>query len=119
MLVCLATDDNVTLDVTGRLAQALHMQLKALHVKAGETPTPSAPIVQGWVKQLESQGFNQNHLQLKRGNVLETILETAHTGAYDLVVVGSQSGAGDFLGSVANGVARFAEQSVLVVRTRT
>ncbi|MFN8488736.1 MAG: universal stress protein [Caldilineaceae bacterium] len=119
MLVCIATDDDVTLDVGSRLTKALNMQLKALHVKAGETPAPSVQIVQGWVRQLESQGFDQNQLQIKRGNVLETILDTAHTGAYDLVVVGSQSGAGDFLGSVANGVARFAEQSVLVVRTRT
>lgn len=119
MLVCTATDDEITLAVASRFARALNTQLRVLHVKADETTAPSAPIVQGWVRQLESQGFNQNHLQIKRGNVLETILETAHTSASDLVVVGSQSGAGDFLGSVANGVVRFAEQSVLVVRTRT
>ena len=40
-------------------------------------------------------------------------------GDYDLIITGSQSGAGHFLGSVANAIVRFAEQSVLIVRTRT
>jgi nucleotide-binding universal stress UspA family protein len=56
---------------------------------------------------------------LERGSAAEAILKTAHDGSYDVIVVGSQSGPGQFLGSVANSVVRYAEQSVLVVRTRT
>ncbi len=55
---------------------------------------------------------------LRSGSVPETILRVAHDGGFDLIVVGSQSGPGHFLGSVANGVVRYAEQSVLIVRTR-
>ena len=47
----------------------------------------------------------------------DAILEVIHDDDQDLVVVGSQSGPGHFLGSVSNAVVRFAEQSVLIVRT--
>ena len=80
--------------------------------------THLSTLLHGWSAQLERQGMSQDVLMLERGTVPESILRTAHDGHYDLVIVGSQSGPGHFLGSVANGVVRFAEASVLVVRTR-
>ncbi len=81
--------------------------------------THLSTLLHGWSAQLEKQGVSQDALMLERGTVPESILRTAHEGNFDLIIVGSQSGPGHFLGSVANGVVRYAEQSVLVVRTRT
>lgn len=81
--------------------------------------THLSTLLHGWTAQLENQGIRQDALMLERGTVPEAVLRTAHEGNYDLIVVGSQSGPGHFLGSVANGVVRYSEQSVLVVRTRT
>lgn len=116
-------NDAVMLDVASHLAKTMAAQFDILHVApSADDPVSEAALTKvtlGWTKQLESQGFSQKNLQIQCGNVAESILNLAHTGHYDLVVVGSQSGAGHFLGSVANQVVQFAEPSVLIVRTRT
>jgi nucleotide-binding universal stress UspA family protein len=144
ILACVAVDDTVVVDVAAQLARAKGAELAVLHVVPptaasylsalpgeGAMSTPLAldevmaqgthlsALLQGWSSQLEKQGVNQDALVLERGTVPESILRAARDGNFDLIVVGSQSGPGHFLGSVANGVVRYAEQSVLVVRTRT
>lgn len=144
ILACVAVDDTVVIDVAAQLARAMGAELTVLHVvppsaasylssMAGDEPLPSplalgevmaqgthlSTLLHGWTAQLENQGIRQDALMLERGTVPEAVLRTAHEGDYDLIVVGSQSGPGHFLGSVANGVVRYSEQSVLVVRTRT
>ena len=56
---------------------------------------------------------------LEQGSVPEAILRIAQEGLFDLIVVGSSSTPGHFPSSVANGVVRYAEQSVLLLRTGT
>lgn len=145
ILACVAVDDKVVVDVAAQLARAVGAELNVLHVipptaasylaslatdeepagnslvvaRALEQGTHLSTVLQGWITQLECEGMNQDALMLERGTPPETILKAAHDGGYDLIVVGSQSGPGKFLGSVANSVVRFAQQSVLVVRTRT
>jgi nucleotide-binding universal stress UspA family protein len=144
ILACVAVDDTVVVDVAAQLARATGAALSVLHVvppsaasylssQAGEESLPSAlaldevmaqgthlsTLLHGWSTQLEKQGVSQDALILERGTVPEAVLRVAHDGNFDLIVVGSQSGPGHFLGSVANGVARYAEQSVLIVRTRS
>lgn len=142
VLAAVAVDDTVVLDVAAQLARAQGAQLAVLHVvpptaasylaslsdDGFATPIPVtealaqgthlSTLLQGWIGQLERHGFEQEALMLERGTAAEAILKAAHDGNFDLIVVGSQSGPGQFLGSVANSVVRFAEQSVLVVRTR-
>lgn len=141
ILACVAPDDTIVLDVAAPLAQRLGAELTVLHVapraaagagtEAGEAretalsvdqalsqETPLSPVVAGWVRQLEKHGVERDALVLERGSAPEVILRMAREGGYDLVVVGSQSGPGYFLGSVANSVVLHAPQSVLVVRTR-
>lgn len=144
ILACVAMDDTTVVDVATQLAQAHGAELNLLHVIPPAVATylsplafsevePASPIeleevlmqnthlsalIQGWIHQLEAQNILQDVIMLRRGTVPEAILKTAAEGAYDLIVVGSQSGYGHFLGSVANSVVRYAEQSVLVVRTR-
>lgn len=144
ILACVAVDDTVVVDVAAQLARAKGAELSVLHVVPpsaasylsslpGDEPLPTplaldevmaqgthlSTLLHGWSAQLEKQGVSQDALMLERGTVPESILRTAHEGNFDLIIVGSQSGPGHFLGSVANGVVRYAEQSVLVVRTRT
>lgn len=142
VLASVAVDDSTVLDVAAQVARAVGAELGVLHVvppaaasylatladdggaaqisvaDALAQGTHLSSILQGWTEQLERQGVEQDCLMLERGSAAETILRVAHNGNYDLIVVGSQSGPGQFLGSVANSVVRFAEQSVLVVRTR-
>ncbi len=143
ILACVAVDDTVVVDVAVQLARATDADLTVLHVvppsaasylspMAGDEPlsaslsleevmaqgTHLSTLLHGWSAQLERQGMSQDVLMLERGTVPESILRTAHDGHYDLVIVGSQSGPGHFLGSVANGVVRFSEVPVLLVRTR-
>lgn len=143
ILASVAVDDILVVDVAALLAKALDAELTVVHVippaaasylaspvTDHETPvqlpvdealaqgTHLSTILQGWITQLQSHGFTQDCLTLGRGPVTEAILRMAHNMGYDLIVVGSQSGPGQFLGSVANGVVRYAEHSVLVVRTR-
>lgn len=142
ILACVALDDTVVIDVAAPLAQLVGAELTVLHVappatarpagaeagEAHETPftveralsegAPLSAAVAGWVRQLERHGVERDALVLERGSAPEAILQMAREGSYDLVVVGSQSGPGYFLGSVANSVVMYAPQSVLVVRTR-
>ncbi|MEX1020957.1 MAG: universal stress protein [Litorilinea sp.] len=145
ILACVAVDDRIVIDVAAQLAKAHGAELNILHVIPPAVATylspmafseiePASPIelqailaqnthlstlLQGWIEQLEGQGITQDVLLLCRGTVPEAILKTAHDGMYDQIIVGSQSGYGHFLGSVANSVVRYAEQSVLVIRTRS
>ena len=145
VLACVAVDDEVVVDVAAQLARAVGAELSVLHVVPpsaasylatlaadDEHPDSSlavtqalgqgthlSTVLQGWIGQLEREGMGQEALMLERGTPAETILKFAHDGGYDLIVVGSQSGPGKFLGSVANSVVRFAQQSVMVVRTRS
>jgi nucleotide-binding universal stress UspA family protein len=144
VLACVAVDDQVVVDVAAQLARAVGAELSILHVvppsaasylatlaandehadsslavtHALSQGTHLSTVLQGWIGQLEREGMGQDALLLERGTPAETILKVAHDGGYDLIVVGSQSGPGKFLGSVANSVVRFAQQSVMVVRTR-
>jgi nucleotide-binding universal stress UspA family protein len=97
------SSDAVTIPLDDALAQGSHL----------------SAVTQDWSDRLARQGFPRDIIVIRRGGAPEAILETLNHGTYDLVVVGSQSGPGHFLGSVANAVVRFAGQSVLVVRTRT
>ena len=139
ILACVAVDDDVTVDVAAQMARAFDAKLKLLHV----VPTSAAnylsstdsneiavndilsqstrlsKVMETWIGKVENQGFQRDSLVVRKGNVPEAILEVIHEDNSDLLVVGSQSGPGHFLGSVANAVVRFAEQSVLVVRTRS
>lgn len=144
ILACVAVDDTVVLDVAAQLARAAGAELSVLHVvpqsaasylspaqgddqlptllalqEVMEQGTHLSTLLHGWISQLETQGVSQDALMLARGAAPEAILRVAHEGNFDLIVVGSQSGPSHFLGSVANSVVRYAEQSVLVVRTRT
>lgn len=144
ILACVAVDDTLVVDVAAQLARATGAELSVLHVVppsaasylssvTGDDLIPSplaldevmgqgthlSALLHGWSTQLEAQGLGQDTLRLERGTVPEAILRTAHDGHFDLIVVGSQSGPGHFLGSVANGVVRYSECSVLVVRTRS
>ena len=145
ILACVAVDDTTVVAVAAQLARAAGAELNVLHVVpptaasylASTTATEetiNAPIsvakalgqgthlstlMQNWITQLEREGIGEDALLLERGSAAEAILKTAHDGGYDVIVVGSQSGPGQFLGSVANSVVRYAEQSVLIVRTRS
>lgn len=145
IVACVAVDDTTVIDVAAQMAKAYNAELSVLHVIPPAVATylspmafsevePATPIavedvlaqnthlsslLQGWIQQLEAQDIMQDVILLRRGTVPEAILKTAQEGKYDLIVTGSQSGYGHFLGSVANSVVRYAEQSVLVVRTRS
>lgn len=142
ILACLAVDDAVLVDVAAQLAQALGAELSLLHVippsaasylslsDGSEAGGPSAiavsdvlsqgtrlsTILRSWIAQLEEHGIGEEAMLLEQGSTPEAILKTAQDGAYDLIIVGSQSSPGHFLGSVANSVVRYAEQSVLLLR---
>lgn len=138
ILVAAALDDETVVSVATQFAKQVGAQVDLLHVlpphaasylgKEADTEIAAATILgqktrlagvlRGWIGQLTRQGFGEEHLHLYQGEPLNTILGTLRADAYDLVIVGSQSGAGHFLGSVANGVVQFAEQSVFVVRTK-
>ena len=144
ILACVAVDDTTVVDVATQLGRAMGATVNVLHVvpptaasylsttaakaavnasisvtQALAQGTHLSTLLQSWLRQLEQAGLDQDALLLEHGSAPEVILKTAQDGGYDLVVVGSQSGPGQFLGSVANGVVRYAKQSVLVVRTRT
>lgn len=141
ILACLAVDDVEIVDVAAQLAQATGAELSLLHViphsaasylsatngdDAGATIALSDVLSQGtrlstmlkaWIGQLAEHGIGQDAMMLEQGSVPEAILKTAQEGRYDLVIVGTSSTPGHFPRSVANGVVRYAEQSVLLLRT--
>ena len=137
VLACVAVDDDVAVDVAAQLARALEADFKLLHVvppsaatylSSGDGQeidlddvmaqgTRLSEVLKTWISKAEKQGFDRDAIVVRKGNVPEGILEVIHDQHYDLMVVGSQSGPGHFLGSVSNAVVRFADQSVLIVRT--
>ncbi len=139
ILACAAVDDAVAVDVAAQFARAVDADLDLLHVvppsAASYLATADASAIalddvltQGtrlsktakrWIERLQDQGYGRDAIIIRPGNVPEGILDYAQNGNYDLIIVGSQSGPGHFLGSVANAVVRFAEQSVFIVRTST
>lgn len=142
ILACAAVDDRAVVDVAAGLAQVLGSALTVLHVVPPSAATYLAPeddhghsghislesvlsqnthlseLVQRWLATLERHGMGRDVRLVKRSSVPEAILKVAHDEDFDLLVVGSQSSAGHFLDTVANAVVRYAERSVLVVRTR-
>ena len=138
IVACVAMDDTVAVDVAAQTAKAMNAELQVVHVvplsaasylaNADQVDIPLddvlsqetrlSDVVKQWIVRLENEGFDRSNILIRRGNVPEAILEMAHERHHDLIVVGSQSGPGHFLGSVSNAVVRFAEQSVLIVRTR-
>lgn len=143
ILACLAVDDAEIVDVAARLAQAMDASLSLLHVippsaasylsatsmeESGATTSISlsqvlsqgtrlSSLLTSWIEQLAVHGIGQEAMLLEQGSVPEAILKKAQDGPYDLVIVGSHSSPGHFLSSVANSVVRYAEQSVLLLRT--
>jgi nucleotide-binding universal stress UspA family protein len=138
VLACAAVDDDVAVDVAAQLARALSAEFTLLHVvppsaatylSSGDSQdidlddvmaqgTRLSEVLKTWIGKVEKQGYDRDAIIVRKGNVPEGILEVIHDHHYDLMVVGSQSGPGHFLGSVSNAVVRFADQSVLIVRTR-
>jgi nucleotide-binding universal stress UspA family protein len=138
ILACVARDDTIVVDVAAQLAKVNDARLAVLHVvpsayQAIPAGGPSlrsvdatvtadqelAVVLRGWATRLAEAGIDQDVLQVEQGPAVEHILNAARDGNCDLIVVGSQSGPGQFLGSVASSVVRFSERSVLVVRTRS
>jgi nucleotide-binding universal stress UspA family protein len=135
ILACIAPDNDVVIDVVARLANALGSHLHLLHVIPPESQARStvkpvsldaalaanderAGFLRNIVAEMEELGLERDLLTIKNGPVVNAIMETTADGHYDVIAVGSQSGPGYFLGSVADAVLRRASQSVLVVRTR-
>jgi nucleotide-binding universal stress UspA family protein len=136
VLVCADVDDDAAVQAGSQLAALLHANLDVVHVIAppaaaylspGQSPDMSldeaiaqgtrlSSVLQGWLDILSADGFDRSSLSLRRGNMPEKALELAHSGNYDLVVVGSRSSSGHFTGSAANNMVRYAECSVLIVR---
>lgn len=145
ILACVAVDDTKVAEASAQLAKALGAELRLLHVvppaaasylsaaaRSGADAAVSMPldevlsqgtrlseVVQAWIEQLERHGIDKDVVLVQRGSVPEAILKMAHDGNYDLLVVGSRSGPTHFLSSVANGIVRYAEQSVLVLRSHS
>ena len=139
ILACTAIGDDVVVKTAAHLANAVGAPLRLLHVipptdvlaeiypEKSVIPLSAAMGLSkdhaSYLKQsqstLTSLGFDKEALVIHHGPVAATILQEARTGNFDLIVVGSQSGPGHFVGSIANQVVRHADQSVLVVRMTT
>lgn len=87
-----------------------------------EEATVDAPTTAGFLQKtaatLESISTDGSGLLIRRGAVVESILHVAQEEKPDLIVVGSQSGPGYFMGSAASNIVGLAPQSVMVVRTK-
>lgn len=138
VLICADVDDEAAVSVGAQLAALTNAGLDLVHVispsaasyltpgYAGEISldevqaqgTRLSSVLQSWSDKLAAEGFDRSVLSLRRGNMPETALELAHSGHYDLIVVGSRSSAGHFPSSAANNLVRYAEASVLVVRSK-
>lgn len=135
ILACTAVGDDTVVEVAAQFAKKVGATLRLLHVLP---PTdPAAPIdqednyieldealadskagayLQRSLSILQPLGFEKESIVIRHGSAPNNILQEAQTGHFDMIVVGSQSGPGHFLGSIANHVVRHAEQSVFVVR---
>ncbi len=141
ILVCADVDDSAVVTAAMLFAEGLGAKLDLVHVISPTAAnylatndnsdnsdmaldqilsqgTHLSNVLQGWITGLAEQGFERSAVHVQRGNMPETALEMAHKGDYDLICVGSRSSAGHFPGSVANSIVRYADGSVLVVRTR-
>ncbi len=137
ILVCADVDDDAVVTAAALLAEGMGASLDLVHVISPSaanylSTSPSgdlaldailsqgthlSAVLQGWMMRLGEQGISHTSVHVQRGNMPETALELATKGDYDLVCVGSRSSAGHFPGSAANSVVRYAECSVLVVRS--
>jgi len=117
-------------------AQPRNTAVRVLHVLqpiAGSAPPQMAPgyspelepfakpawdLLKNAQKELASAGFDTD-VEVKKGDIRETILDTAEEWGADLIVLGSHNNGGVrrlVLGSVAEYVARYAKCSVEIVR---
>ena len=80
--------------------------------------TAIANFLEAATAMLEVNNVNRNGLTVCHGPIVESILHVAQETKPDLLVLGSQSGPGYFMGSAASAVVGLAPQSVLVVRTK-
>lgn len=138
VLVCADVDDAGAVTVGAQFAVLFNAKLYVAHViapsaagylSAGQGQdlsldqalaqgTRLSSVLEDWLERLAAEGFDRSVLRLHRGTMPEGALELAHSGHHDLVVVGSRSSPGHFAGSAANSVVRYAESSVLLVRSR-
>lgn len=79
---------------------------------------PVSQFLKSAAKKVETAGQERSDLLVLRGPVVESILQVAQEEKPDLIVVGSQSGPGYFMGSTASAVLELSPISVLVVRTK-
>ncbi len=140
ILACMEVGDNIVVDVATRLAKALNADLQLLHVVPPsaamyltlpdqiELPlgqilnqdTPLARHLKTCLSKLETLGLNGEAVKIRRGAVPDAIFQEARAGAFDLILIGSQSGPVQdhyFIGSIAERVVTHAHRSVLVVHT--
>jgi nucleotide-binding universal stress UspA family protein len=138
VLVCASVEDASVVSVAAQMAEAMGAELNLLHVvppsaapylpdSGANTVDVDAVLQQGtrlstvlreWEAKLNAHGFDRSAIIVQAGSAPELILQHTREGAYDLIVVGSESSPGHFPGSVANTVVRFADHSVLLVRTQ-
>ncbi len=138
VLVCADVDDGNAVTVGAQFAALLKAQLYVAHIIApsaagylsagqGQALSLEQALAQGtrlstvladWLARLSAEGFDRSALHLHRGTMPEGALELSHSGHHDLIVVGSRSAPGHFIGSAANSLVRYAESSVLLVRSR-
>jgi nucleotide-binding universal stress UspA family protein len=136
MLVCVGLDVFPLLEMAFPMARALGATLQLLHsVPAPEDTPPQmlaphdpalgalltqdaqlAKLLQETRSRLQEFGLAPAALQVWQGDALQTILQAAQAGNYDLLVIGSHIDARSFPGSLADSVVRLAPTSVLVVR---
>jgi nucleotide-binding universal stress UspA family protein len=134
ILACTAIGDETVVEVAAQFAKKVGATLRLLHVLPTDSAAPlnkKQNYIQldkalrdskagGYLKRslstLQRLGFEKETMVIRRGSAPNNILQEARTGRFDMIVVGSQSGPGHFLGSIANHVVRHAEQSVFVVR---
>lgn len=138
VLVCADVDDEAVVTVAAQVAALLGARFDLLHVISPAAAsylaegqgadlgldeilaqgTRLSTVIQGWIDRIEQQGFDRKAIHMRKGSMPETALELAHSGDYDLICVGSRSSPGHFPGSAANSLARYAESTVLVVKTQ-
>ena len=138
VLVCADVDDANAVTVGAQFASLLKANLYVAHIIAPSAAgylsaghgqelsldqalaqdTHLSTVIRDWLERLAAEGFDRSVLHLHRGTMPEGALELAHSGRHDLIVVGSRSSAGHFVGSAANSLVRYAEASVLLVRSR-
>ncbi len=138
ILACADVDDDAVVTAAALFAEGMGATLDLIHIISPSAAnylstspggdlaldailnqgTHLSTVLQGWMMRLGQQGAGHTGVHVQRGNMPETALELVNKGDYDLVCVGSRSTPGHFPGSTANSIVRYAECSVLVVRSR-